>query len=181
MRSSISKIQGTRHRDIDARKSEFSRLKESRHFKSRNSKKRSESSGSGDAWQRSSARRYFGASEFGILEFLRSRKSGHQKSRKHEEKSEPSIWRGRVAAIGAIGKSPDRKSSINIPVIGISGILVTRGLGISESRSPKPRQGGKCHRGASCQHIEESGFEGSGILWANALRHLKARNPDEEV
>jgi hypothetical protein len=86
-----------------------------------------------------------------------------------------------VAAIGAIGESPDRKSSIDILVIGISGILVTRGLGILESRSPKPRQGGKCHCGASCQHIGESGFEGSGIPWDNVFQHLKARNPDEEV
>jgi hypothetical protein len=72
-----------------------------------------------------------------------------------------------VAAIGAVGESPDRKSSIGILVIGISGILVTRGLGISESRSPKPRQGGRSHRGASCQPIGKSGFEGSTIPWEN--------------
>jgi hypothetical protein len=54
---------------------------------------------------------------------------------------------GCAAAIRAIGESPDRKLSIGILVIGISGILVTRGLGISESRSLKPRQGEKCHCG----------------------------------
>jgi hypothetical protein len=54
---------------------------------------------------------------------------------------------GCVAVIRAIGGSPDRKSSIDILVIWISRILVTRGLGISESRSLKPRQGEKFHCG----------------------------------
>jgi hypothetical protein len=52
-----------------------------------------------------------------------------------------------MATIGAIRERPDRKLSMDISIIGISGILVTRKLGISESRSLKPRQGGKCHRG----------------------------------
>jgi hypothetical protein len=79
-----------------------------------------------------------------------------------------------VAAIGAIGESPDRKSSIGILVIGISGILVTRGLGISESRSPKPRQGGKCHCGASCQHIGDK--EESSVVWGPAVSIAENRD-----
>jgi hypothetical protein len=83
-----------------------------------------------------------------------------------------------VAAIGAIGESPDRKSSIGILVIRISRILVTRGLGISESRSPKSQQGGRSCHGASCHPIGESRFEGSTIPWANVFQHLKPRSPD---
>jgi hypothetical protein len=79
-----------------------------------------------------------------------------------------------VAAIRAIGESPDRKSSIGILVIGISGILVTRGLGISESRSPKPRQGGKCHCGASCQHIGEGSIVGASC---QHIGGFEDRNP----
>jgi hypothetical protein len=88
----------------------------------------------------------------GKSEFLRSKELGHHKSR-NPEKSGPSIRGGRVAAIGAIGESPDRKSLIGVWVIGISGILVTRCLGISESRSRNPERGKPC--GASCQHIRE--------------------------
>jgi hypothetical protein len=62
------------------------------------------------------------------------------------------------------GKIPTRESSIGIWVIGISGTLVTRCLCTLDSRSPKPRQGGRYHRAASYQH---AGKEGSAIVGAN--------------
>jgi hypothetical protein len=86
-----------------------------------------------------------------------------------------------VAAIGAVGESPDRKSSIGMWVIGISGIPVTRCLCNSESRNAKPRSvGDSCQHlrsegrttgEASCQQTGESGFAESGIPWTYALWH----------
>jgi hypothetical protein len=108
-----------------------------------------------------------------------------------------------MAAIGTIGERPDRKSLIGVLVIGISGILVTSGFGILESRNAKPR----CV-GARCQHlrkveifvqwepavsklekvessvewgpdVSQSRFKESGILPVYAFRNWKPRNPDE--
>jgi hypothetical protein len=74
-----------------------------------------------------------------------------------------------VATIGVVGESPDRKSSIGMWVIGISGIPVTRCLCNSESRNAKPRSvGDSCQHirvegrttvEANCQYSGESGFE----------------------
>jgi hypothetical protein len=52
-----------------------------------------------------------GASEFGISRVLKMRHPGHQKSRNRERRSGPSILKGRVAAIEAFGKGPDRRAT----------------------------------------------------------------------
>jgi hypothetical protein len=49
--------------------------------------------------------------------------------------------RGRVEEIDAIGESPDKKVSIEVWFIGISGISVTSGLCTLKSRNVKPRRG----------------------------------------
>jgi hypothetical protein len=64
---------------------------------------------------------------------------------------------GRAVAIGAIGESPDRKSSIDISIIGISGILRTKCLGISTFRCSKPRQETRLR---SCEIV---------VTWAKGL------------
>jgi hypothetical protein len=84
-----------------------------------------------------------------------------------------------VEAIGAIGKSPDKEvvyRCLGHRDIGDPGDKVFMHFGIAKS---KPRQGGRCHRGASCQQTGESGFEESGIPWASVFQHLKPRSPDE--
>jgi hypothetical protein len=81
-----------------------------------------------------------GISALGKSEFSRSKESGHQKSRKREEESEPSIRGGRATTIRAIGESPDRKSSISILVIGNPGDKKFGHFGIAKSETPIRRK-----------------------------------------
>jgi hypothetical protein len=93
---------------------------------------KSEPSVWGDRCQKSEESRDIRHREIGVPEVERI---GTSQVSKSQEKSGPSIRGGRVAAIGAIGESPDRKLLIGVWVIGISGILVTKCLCILESRS----------------------------------------------
>jgi hypothetical protein len=84
-----------------------------------------------------------------------------------------------VEAIRAIGKSLDKEfvyRCLGHQDIGDPGDKLFMHFGITK---PEPRQGGRCHRGASCQQTGESGFEELGISWESVFHHLKSRSPDK--
>jgi hypothetical protein len=101
-------------------------------------------------------------SGIGVSGFLRTRELGHHKS---QNPGEIGIvhQRGRVEKIDAIRKVLTRREAIGVWFIWVSVILVTKWLRLLKSQTTKPQRGGRCHRAASYQQTEKSGFEESGI------------------
>jgi hypothetical protein len=80
--------------------------------------------------------------EIGVSEFLRTRNSGHHKSRKPGEIGTVRQIRDAWQPSTPSGKVPIRKPSIDVWSIGISGIPWTWGLCTLESRNVKPDEWG---------------------------------------